>query len=306
MAEGWGYPFPMRKHAVIYGAGGFVGGGLAGMLAAEGFGVTGVSRKGTGDVVGVSRWVKPEAVDLAGCGVVVNLAGSPIDQRWTEARKREFHESRVGVTEDIVKKIAALPEGERPGVLLNASAVGIYGDRGDELLEETASRGEGYLADLCDAWEKAADHAEPLGVRVVKFRTGVVLGKGGQAYEKLVTVFKLGIGGRLGDGRQWMPWIHIDDLRRSMVFSIINEAAVGAVNGTAPEPERNTGFTRKLAEAVNRRVFLPVPGFALKLALGGFGGALLAGQRAVPAKLESLGFEFLYRKLEDALDDLTR
>ncbi len=295
----------MRKHAVIYGASGFVGSGLAGMLVKEGFEVTGVSRKGAGDVEGVSRWVKPEAVDITGCGVVVNLAGAPIDQRWTEEKKKEFHESRVGVTEDVVRKIAALPEGGRPEVLLNASAVGIYGGRGDELLDESSAPGDGYLADLCDAWEKAADRAQPLGVRVVKFRTGVVLGKGGQAWEKLITVFKLGIGGRLGDGQQWMPWIHVEDLRRAMVFCITTEAAEGAVNGTAPEPERNIDLTRKLAKAVNRWVFLPVPGFALKLALGGFGGALLVGQKAVPNKLEALGFTFRYRKLEDALKELT-
>ncbi len=295
---------PMGKHAVIYGVTGFVGGGLAEMLSAEGYEITGVSRKGTGEVSCVRKWVKPDEVNFTGCDVVVNLAGSPIDQRWTEERKKEFHESRVGVTEDIVKKISALPEGERPGVLLNASAVGIYGGRGDEILEESASRGDGYLADLCDAWEKAADPATALGVRVVKFRTGVVLGKGGQAYEKLMTVFKMGIGGRLGDGQQWMPWIHVEDLRRAMVFSITNEATEGAVNGTAPEPERNIDLTRKLAKAVNRWVFLPVPGFALKIALGGFGGALLVGQRAIPAKLESLGFTFKYRKLEDALKEL--
>ncbi len=290
---------------MIYGASGFVGSGLAGMLAAKGFEVTGVSRKGRGDVEGVSRWVKPEAVDFAGCGVVVNLAGAPIDKRWTDEKKKEFHESRVGVTEDIVTKIAALPEEERPKVLLNASAVGIYGGRGDEVLDDSATRGGGYLADLCDAWEKAADRAEALGVRVVKFRIGVVLGKGGQAFEKLMMVFKLGIGGRLGDGQQWMPWIHVEDLRLAMVFCITTEAAEGAVNGTAPEPERNIDLTRKLSKAVNRWVFFPVPGFALKLALGGFGGALLVGQKAIPTKLESLGFTFRYRKLEDALNELT-
>lgn len=295
----------MRKHAVIYGASGFVGSGLAELLAKEGFDVTGVSRKGTGDVKGVSRWLLPEAVDFTSCGVVVNLAGSPIDQRWTEEKKKEFHESRIGVTDDIVEKIAALPEGERPEVLLNASAVGIYGGRGDELLEESSARGEGYLADLCDAWEKAADRAEPLGIRVIKFRIGVVLGKGGQAFEKLMTVFKLGIGGRLGDGQQWMPWIHIDDLVRAMAFCITTKAANGAVNGSAPEPEKNIDLTRKLAKAVNRWVFFPVPGFALRLALGGFGGALLVGQRAVPKKLVSLEFTFRYRKLEEALEELT-
>jgi uncharacterized protein (TIGR01777 family) len=275
------------------------------MLAGEGFEVIGVSRKGEGDAAGVSRWVKPGDVDLKGCDVVVNLAGSPIDQRWTEAKKKEFHESRVGVTKDIVARISELPEGARPKLLLNGSAVGIYGDRMDELLDESSSRGSGYLADLCSQWEAAAARVEGLGVRLVLFRTGVVLGKGGQAFEKLAKVFKAGIGGRLGDGRQFMPWIHIDDLRSAMLFSILSETMHGPVNGTAPEPERNADFTRKLAKALGRPAFLPVPGFALKLVLGDFAGALLAGQRAVPKKLEQAGFRFRFRKLEDALEDLT-
>ena len=226
----------MGKRAVIYGASGFIGGGLAGMLAAEGYEVIGVSRKGDGDVKGVAAWVKPDAVDLRGCAAVINLAGAPIDQRWTEARKKEFHASRVGVTEDIVARIAALPPAERPELLLNGSAVGYYGDRGDTVLSENATMGEGYLAELCDDWEKAALPVEALGVRLILLRTGVVLGKGGQAFEKLMTVFKLGIGGRLGNGNQWMPWIHVDDLRAAMVFCLREQAISGAVNGTAPEP----------------------------------------------------------------------
>ncbi|MEP2775583.1 MAG: TIGR01777 family oxidoreductase [Luteolibacter sp.] len=295
----------MKKTAVVYGASGFVGSGLCTLLAEEGFEVTGVSRKGDGDVMGVRRWVKPENVDLTGCGVVVNLAGSPIDQRWTKEKKREFHESRVGVTDDIVEKMAELPEGERPEMLLNASAVGIYGDRSDELLDESSSRGAGFLADLCWAWEKAAERAEPLGVRVVMMRTGVVLGKGGQAFEKLKKVFKAGIGGRLGDGMQWMPWVHVDDLRRAMLHCILSDSLLGAVNGTAPEPERNKDLSRKLARAVHRWVFFPVPGFFLKLVLGEFGGVLLEGQKAVPKRLELSGFKFRFRKLEEALEDLT-
>lgn len=275
------------------------------LLSEEGFDVTGVSRKGEGDVSGVSRWVKPRDVDLSGCGVVVNLAGSPIDQRWTDEKKKEFHESRVGVTDDIVEKITDLSEGERPSLLLNASAVGIYGDRGNELLDENSSRGAGYLADLCYAWEKAAERAEAQGVRVVVMRIGVVLGEGGQAFEKLMKVFKAGVGGRLGDGMQWMPWVHVEDLRRAMLHCILEEKIHGAVNGTAPEPERNKDLTRKLAKAVNRWVFFPVPGFVLKIVLGGFGGALLAGQRTVPKRLEQSGFKFHFRILEEALDDLT-
>ena len=295
----------MGKRAVIYGASGFIGGGLAGMLAAEGYEVIGVSRKGDGDVKGVAAWVKPDAVDLRGCAAVINLAGAPIDQRWTEARKKEFHASRVGVTEDIVARIAALPPAERPELLLNGSAVGYYGDRGDTVLSENATMGEGYLAELCDDWEKAALPVEALGVRLILLRTGVVLGKGGQAFEKLMTVFKLGIGGRLGNGNQWMPWIHVDDLRAAMVFCLREQAISGAVNGTAPEPETNAALTRKLAKAVGRWELLPVPGFALKLLLGGFGGFLLTSQRAVPAKLTDAGFRFSHPTLDEALRDLT-
>ncbi|MGJ8632559.1 MAG: TIGR01777 family oxidoreductase [Luteolibacter sp.] len=295
----------MSKKAVIYGATGFVGGGLAGMLAKEGYEVIGVSRKGEGNVEGISIWWKPHRVDLAGVDVVVNMAGEPVDQRWTEEKKKQFHESRVGVTEDIVERMSRLDPGDRPSVLLNSSAVGIYGDRLDEELDENSSRGSGYLADLCAAWERAADKAEPLGVRVVKYRTGVVLGKGGQAWEKLITVFKAGIGGKLGSGKQWMPWIHVEDLRRGMVFSIHDETIFGPVNGTAPNPERNVDLTKKLAEAVGRWVFFPVPGLVLKIALGGFGGALLAGQKALPKKLSHKGFKFTYPTLEEALEDLT-
>ncbi|MFK7850972.1 MAG: TIGR01777 family oxidoreductase [Akkermansiaceae bacterium] len=294
----------MEKKVVIYGVTGFVGGGLAGMLAAKGWKVVGVSRKGGGNVEGVKQWTTPSAVDLSGVDAVVNLAGDPIDQRWTEERKKSFHGSRVGVTDEIVRKISSLPASDRPKVLVNASAVGFYGGRGDEFLEEEAERGEGYLADLCAAWEDSAEQAESHGVRVVRLRIGVVLGAGGQAFEKLKMVFKLGIGGRLGDGQQWMPWIHVEDLRRSIVFCLSNTGISGAVNGTAPNPERNAELTRKMAKAVKRWVFLPVPGFVLKLVLGGFGGALLVGQRAIPKKLQDGGFDFHFEKLENALEDL--
>ncbi len=295
----------MGKRVIIYGASGFIGSGLAGMLAKQGYEVVGVSRKGEGSVEGVSVWVRPDAVDLRGSAAVINLAGAPIDQRWTEARKKEFHASRVGVTEDILARIAALPAAERPEVLLNGSAVGFYGDGGDAVLSESAPMGVGYLAELCDDWEKAALPAEALGVRTILLRAGVVLGKGGQAFEKLITVFKLGIGGRLGSGKQWMPWIHVDDLRAAILFCLRERGISGAVNGTAPEPETNAALTRKLAKAVGRWEFLPVPGIALKLLLGGFGGFLLASQRAVPIKLTGAGFRFRHPTLDDALRDLT-
>lgn len=294
----------MSKRVVIYGASGFVGSGLASMLSSEGWEVIGVSRKGTGDVIGVSKWTTPSKVDLANCEALINLSGEPIDQRWTETNKRAFHESRIGVTNDIVKKISALNEERRPKVLINASAVGYYGGRGDELLDEKAQRGKGYAAELCGEWEDAAIKAEALGVRVTRIRIGVVLGRGGKAFEKLRTVFKLGIGGRLGNGKQWTPWIHVDDLRHAIVFAIHHPELHGAVNGTAPHPETNADLTKKFAKAIGRWVFFPVPGFVLKIVFGGFGGALLEGQRAMPKQLLDAGFEFRFNKLEDALEDL--
>lgn len=292
------------RNVAILGVTGFIGGGLPASLAQDGWKITGISRSGRGDVAGVDAWQTPETMDFAGYRAVINLAGAPIYKRWTEANKRRFHESRVGLTKRVVDAIRALPEAQRPEVLINGSAVGIYGDRGDEVLTESGASGEGYLAELCEQWEAAAREAQSLGVRVVLLRTGVVLGRGGEAFERLRRVFRFGIGGRLGNGRQWMPWIHVDDLRRAIAHAVASNALSGAINGAAPEPERNADFTRKLAKAMRRPAMFPVPGFALKLALGGFGGALLASQRAVPDALIGDGFAFHYPTLERALDEL--
>ena len=292
------------RRVAVFGVTGFIGRGLPALLSDHGFGCTGISRSGRGNVAGVDRWHTPDAPALAGHHAVINLAGERIDRRWTTANRRKFHDSRVGVTRRIIAAIAALPPEERPKVLVNTSAVGIYGDRGDELLTESAELGSGYLAELCREWEQAAGEAAILGVRIVCPRIGVVLGRGGAAFEKLLLVFKSGLGGRLGSGRQWMPWIHVSDLRSALVHAVVSESLDGPVNFTAPAPERNTDFTRKFAAAVHRPAVLPVPGFALKLALGGFGGVLLAGQRAVPAALDRDGYVFKYPALESALADL--
>ena len=267
---------------------------------------TGVSRATTGAVACVARWQSIDTLDLAGHHAVINLAGAPISRRWTEANKRAFHESRVGVTRRVVEALRRLPADQRPKVLVNGSAVGIYGDRGDEVLTESSAPGSGYLAELCHAWEQAALEAEVLGVRVVRLRTGIVLGRGGEAYEKLHRIFKTGLGGRLGSGRQWMPWIHITDLRAAIVHAVFSENLTGPVNGCAPQAERNADFTRKLASAMHRPAALPVPGFALRMAYGGFGGALLASQRARPAALEADGFHFCFPTFESALAELVR
>jgi uncharacterized protein (TIGR01777 family) len=293
-----------KPRVAIIGVTGFIGRGLPALLSAGGFACTGVSRSGGGDLEGIDRWQTPDALDPAGHHAVVNLAGESIDRRWTEENRRRFHDSRVGVTRRLVETLRALPATVRPKVLVNASAVGIYGDRGDEFLTESSAPGDGYLAELCHEWEAAAIAAEALGMRVVRPRIGVVLGRGGSAFEKLRLVFKCGLGGRLGSGHQWMPWVHLADLRAAIVHAVVSDSLAGAANCAAPQPERNRDFTCKLAQALHRPALLPVPGFALKLALGGFGGALLAGQRALPAALEEDGFRFRYPTLETALADL--
>jgi uncharacterized protein len=288
----------------ILGVTGFIGRGLPAMFAEKGMPTTGISRSGRGATPCIDRWQTPDSLDFTGHDAVVNLAGEPIARRWSAENKRRFHESRVGVTRRVVGAIARLPESARPKVLVNTSAVGIYGDRGDEVLTESSATGSGYLAELCSEWEAAAVEAEALGVRVVRLRIGVVLGRDGEAFKKLVTVFKTGLAGRLGSGRQWMPWIHLADLRAAIVHAAVSESLAGAVNGSAPAAERNADFTRKLAAALHRPAILPVPGFALKLALGGFGGALVEGQHARPAALEADGFKFRFPTLESALADL--
>lgn len=292
------------QRIAIFGVTGFVGKELPALLAGHGFVITGVSRSGTGDIPGVDRWRKPDGIDLSGYHAVINLAGEPIARRWTADAKRRFHESRVDFTRRIVGHIGSLPEEDRPQRLINASAVGYYGDRGDERLTEDAAPGDGYLADLCRAWENAADDVESHGVRCTRLRIGIVLGRDEGAYAKLRRLFRTGLGGKLGSGRQWMPWIHIDDLRAAIVHAVLSPTLQGAVNGTAPEPETNAAFTRKLAASLHRPAFLPAPAFGLKLMLGEFGGALLAGQRAVPAALEADGFAFRHRTLDSALTDL--
>jgi hypothetical protein len=294
---------PIQRTAII-GVTGFVGRGLPALLAEMGVATTGVSRSGKGALPGIDRWQTPETLDFSGHQAVINLAGEPIDRRWNDKNRRLFRESRVGLTRGVVAAIARLPADERPKVLVNASAVGIYGDRGDEILTETSRRGTGYLADLCHDWEHAAQDAESLGVRVIRLRTGIVLGKNGAAFEKLLSVFKLGIGGRLGSGTQWMPWIHLADHRAAILHALLSETLAGPLNLTAPHPERNRDFTRKLAAALHRPAILPAPAFALRLALGEFASVLLASQRALPAALEADGFQFRFPTLEQALADL--
>lgn len=294
------------KRIATTGVTGFVGSGLAAIFKQNGIDVTGISRSGKGNVPGVDQWQTPNSMDFHGYDAIINLAGEPIDKRWTAASKKRFHESRVGFTDQVVAAIAACPENQRPHTLINASAVGIYGDRLHETLDESAHPGSGYLAELCQQWEAAAMTAEAHGVRVVTIRIGVVLGHNGRAWQKLRRLFGLGLGGRLGHGRQWMPWIHIDDLRAIFLYATTTDSLRGPINAAAPEPLQNSTFTRQLATSLHRPAIFPAPAFALRLALGEFASVLLASQRVIPAALEASGFKFQYPQFTQALADLNK
>lgn len=250
------------------------------------------------------RWAPeagpPAAEAFAGCNAVFHLAGEPVAEgRWTREKKARIRDSRTLGTRHLVAALKALES--PPTVLVSASAVGYYGTRGDEVLGEHSSPGTGFLADVCREWEAAARRAEKFGVRVVTIRIGLVLGKQGGALATMLPLFKLGAGGPLGNGQQWMPWIEVEDLVRLFVFAAENEFIRGPVNGTAPNPVRNLDFTRKLGRAVKRPAILPAPAFGLRFALGEFADVLLASQRAVPQAAEDAGFEFRHKTLDAAL-----
>jgi len=243
----------------------------------------------------------PRGSAVPACDAVVNLAGEPIAQRWTRAAKKRIYDSRVEGTRRFVHALSA--QSQRPRVLVCASAVGFYGSRGDEILTETSSPGAGFLPHVALGWEESAQTAEALGIRVISLRFGMVLGHGG-ALAKLLPLFRLGIGGRLGSGRQWMSWIHIDDAVSLILFAIENAALRGAVNATAPHPVTNDEFTRRLAAALHRPAIFPVPSFALKLVLGEMSEVLLDSQRVLPAAALAAGFHFHYPQLSAALENV--
>lgn len=240
---------------------------------------------------------------FVGIDAVFHLAGEPVaDGRWTEERKARIRDSRVIGTRNLVETLRRLER--RPSVLVSASAVGWYGSRGDEILDETAPPASDFLADVCVAWEQEARAAMEFGMRVVNIRVGIVLGKEGGALAKMLTPFKLGVGGPLGNGRQWMPWIHVDDLAAMFFHAAKSADASGPMNGTAPNPVTNKEFTRTLAKALHRPAFLPAPYFALRLAIGEFAAVLFQSQRAIPKAALDTGFTFRFPRIEDAWADL--
>ena len=291
----------MIQSVGIIGATGWLGGHLAEKLCLQGRRVVGFSRREK--VKGKIEWRQWDGegeIDLSGVEAVINLAGEAIDQRWNEVRKEAFYRSRVSLTENLVGAIAK----SEVKVLLNSSAVGIYGDRKEVLLTEESKPGSGYLAELCVDWENAALAAGKLGVRVCCLRTGVVLGHGGRAWSKMRKIFRLGLGGRLGDGQQWMPWIHLEDEIGAIIHCLDRDLS-GPVNLVAPQPVRNIELTQKLSRALARPAIFPVPRFALKIAFGEFAEeGLLASQKVDPAILKEDRYQFQYAHLGHALTDL--
>jgi uncharacterized protein (TIGR01777 family) len=243
-----------------------------------------------------------DAASLVGLDAVVHLAGAGIgDHRWTDGYKQELLDSRVDTTTLLASRIAELGQ-DGPQVLISGSAIGFYGDRGDEQLDESSEAGTGFLADICRAWESATAPAEQAGVRVAHIRTGIVLSRHGGALKKMLPLFKLGIGGRFGSGKQWMSWISIDD-QLGAIEHLLHSSAAGPINLVAPSPVHNAEFAKTLASVLKRPSFVPVPSFGPRLVLGrGLADALLfEGQRVNATALLHDGFEFRHPELESAL-----
>ncbi|MFF5171953.1 TIGR01777 family oxidoreductase [Micromonospora sp. NPDC000089] len=290
---------------LMAGASGFLGTRLVDRLTADGHQVTRLVRRPprTPD----ERQWNPSAAQLdpavvAGSDAVVNLAGAGVgDKRWDDAYKQLIRSSRVDTTSTLAITIAGLPAADRPTVLLNSSAVGWYGNTGDRAVEEDAPAGEGFLADVCRVWEAATRPAEDAGVRVVRLRTGLPLHRDGGLLKPQLLPFKLGIAGRLGSGRQWLPWISMRDWLDAAAFLLERDDIAGPVNGVGPAPVTNAEFTRELARQLHRPALIPIPALALKVALGGFAQEALTSTRALPAVLTRTNFPYAHPTLATAI-----
>jgi len=294
---------------VVTGATGFIGARLVRNLLQAGHGVHALGRKRSADLpaaAGFSEWratqAEPPPESLATADAIVHLAGEPVAQRWTPEVKQRIRGSRVDGTRNLVTALAK--QSVRPKVLVCASAIGYYGSRGDEVLTETSSPGSDFLAQVVVDWEQAAAKAEALGIRVVSLRFGVVLGKDGGALAKMLPPFRLGLGGRLASGEQWMSWILVDDVVAMIRFALDDPGVRGSMNATAPQPVTNIEFTRELAAALHRPAIFPAPRLALKLLFGEMAEVILGSQRAIPRAAQSAGFRFQYRELRPALSRL--
>ena len=299
---------------VVTGATGTIGAALVRALRERGDEVVALSRDAArgrarlGDGVEVHAWPQPTqapppAEALAGSGAVVNLLGEEVAQRWNDDAKRRIRESRVAGTRELVRGLSALPEGERPRTLVSQSAAGYYGPRDEQPLDEDAPAGDDFLADVVVAWEAEARAAEPVA-RVVRTRTGVVLAPRGGALAKMLPPFKLGVGGPVAGGHQYVPWVHLDDVVAATLRCVDDDTLSGAVNVCAPNPVTNKELSRALGRVLRRPAVAPVPALALRLLYGEMSIIVTTGQRLVPARLEQAGHRFRFPDLEPALRDV--
>lgn len=288
----------------LTGASGFIGGRLVDRLLAKGHEIHVLGRRRPAGQLTFHTWdaARDSSVALAaidGAQAVIHLAGEPVAQRWTSQAKQSIRASRVNGTQQLVKALLALKR--RPEVLISASAIGFYGERGDEVLTETSKPGSGFLPSLCVEWENLAAQ---FGERAVQLRLGIVLGPDGGALAKMVTPFRFGVGGTIGSGRQWMSWIHVDDVVGLILFALENAKVKGPMNVTAPAPVRNTEFTKSLAAALHRPAILPVPGFALRVLFGEMSSIMTGSLRVEPMVAMRAGYQFRFAALDGALADL--
>lgn len=292
----------MSQRILITGGTGFVGTRLRQLLVDRGAKVTIVTRSPQNRpvVAGVEYSTLPS--DLSGFDAIVNLAGEPVaGKRWNDAVKAEIRASRVDGTKKLVDALAK--SAQKPKVLVSASAIGIYGDQGERLLPESAKEGGDFLAEVCTAWEREANRASELGVRVVNLRIGVVLGNGG-ALKQMLPPFKLGLGGPIGSGAHWMSWIHVDDLCGLVQHALRDETVSGPLNGVAPGACTNKDFSKALGRALHRPAIFPVPPFMLRLMFGDVEQVLTASQRCVPERALKSGYAFKYADIDGALRSL--
>jgi uncharacterized protein (TIGR01777 family) len=293
------------KRILVSGVSGPIGAALLPSLESQGAEIVRLVRGGA-KVAGQISWdpsgrLAPEAV--SGFDAVIHLAGETVVGRWTDAKKKAIRDSRVLGTRSVATALSETKE--KPRVLVCASAIGFYGNRGDEVLTEESPEGGGFLAGLSRDWEAESRLAARAGIRTVNLRIGLVLSAQGGALVKMATPFKLGLGGRLGPGTQWWSWIHVDDIVGAILHIFRTESLIGPVNLVAPNPVRNEEFTRVLASVLDRPALLPMPAFAARLAFGEMAQELmLSSQRLKPAKLEGSGFAFQYPELRGALEDL--
>jgi uncharacterized protein (TIGR01777 family) len=285
----------------IVGASGFLGSALQQRLAARGDVVRSIGRGARNDVQWDTRSPLPTNA-LDGCDAVIVLAGEPIGQRWTARVRRELKDSRVRITSAVAVACARESAKGKLKVLISGSAMGIYGSRGDEWLDETSALGDDYLAEIGRVWEGATAPASAAGVRVVHLRTGLVLNPSGGVLGELITPFKFGAGGPVGSGKQWWSWISREDWMRAVLFALDAPSMSGAVNAAAPQPVTSAEFAETLGRAVRRPAIVPAPAFALKLVFGEMADAtILASQHLRPRELEAAGFTFLHPTLASAL-----